>query len=82
MIREILTLKIDNAPVQYYISFDKTRKWFEFEPTLQNKIAPCFKIIVEENALITTDTIDAFLEAQAKEKANEIMNNGVYDHLR
>lgn len=82
MIREILTLIVAEASVQYYISFDKNRKWFEFEPTLQNKNAPCFKITVEGNALMTTDKIDAFLEAQAKEKVKEIMNNGVYDHLK
>lgn len=82
MIREILTLMVADSSVQYYISFDKNRKWFEFEPTLKNKNALCFKMIVEGNALMTTGKIDAFLEAQAKKKVKEIMSNGVYDHLK
>jgi hypothetical protein len=39
MIREILTLVVDNVPTQYYIDFEKDRKQFNFQPTLTHKTA-------------------------------------------
>lgn len=82
MIREILTLKINNKPYQYYISFGKDRKKFVFTPTLQNKNAPAFEIVVEEKLLMVTQKIDSLLEDQAKEKVKEILNSKIFDQLK
>lgn len=82
MIREILTLFVDNAPVQYYISFDRDRKRFNFQPTLQNKNAPYFEILIEGKTLITSIKMEASLEQQAKEKVNEILNNEIFDQFK
>lgn len=81
MIREILTLKVDNVPTQYYIDFNKDRKQFNFQPTLSNKAAPSFKIIERYGELIEVEEIDASLLSQAKEKIREILNNPIFDHL-
>lgn len=81
MIREILTLKVDNVPTQYYIDFNKDRKQFNFQPTLSNKTAPSFKIIERYGELIEVEEIDASLLSQAKEKIREILNNPIFDHL-
>lgn len=82
MIREILTLKLDHAPVQYYISFDKERKQFQFQPTLQNKAAPSFTIHVEDGELVCRDGVESSLLQQAREKVKEILDNNVFDHFK
>jgi hypothetical protein len=81
MIREILTLRVDDVPTQYYIDFDKDRKQFNFQPTLSNKNAPSFKIIERYGELIEVEEIDAELLSQAKEKIREILDNPIFDHL-
>ena len=81
MIREILTLRVDDVPTQYYIDFDKDRKHFNFQPTLSNKNAPSFKIIERYGELIEVEEIDAELLSQAKEKIREILDNPIFDHL-
>jgi hypothetical protein len=81
MIREILTLRVDNIPTQYYIDFDKDRKQFNFQPTLSNKNAPSFKVIERYGELIEVEEIDAELASQAKEKIREILDNPIFDHL-
>jgi hypothetical protein len=81
MIREILTLVVDNIPTQYYIDFDKDRKQFNFRPTLSHKAAPSFKIIERYGELLEVEEIDASLLEQAKEKIREILNNPIFDHL-
>ena len=81
MIREILTLRVDDVPTQYYIDFDKDRKQFNFQPTLSNKNAPSFKIIERYGELIDVVEIDAELLSQANEKTREILDNPIFDHL-
>lgn len=81
MIREILTLVVDNVPTQYYIEFKKDRKQFNFQPTLTNKMAPSFKIIERYGEFIEVEEIDPFLLNQAKEKIREILNNPIFDQF-
>jgi len=81
MIREILTLIVENVPTQYYIDFEKDRKKFSFEPTLTNKFAPSFAVEVSEGELITTDPIDPVTLQQAKEKIKEILNDPIFNQL-
>lgn len=81
MIREILTLVVDNVPTQYYIDFEKDRKQFNFQPTLTNKAAPSFRIIERYGELIEIEEIDPFVIKQAKEKIREILNNPIFDQF-
>lgn len=81
MIREILTLVVDNVPTQYYIDFEKDRKQFNFQPTLTNKTAPSFRIIERYGELIEIEEIDPFVIEQAKEKIREILNNPIFDQF-
>ena len=81
MIREILTLVVDNVPTHYYIMFDRDRKQFEFQPTLANKAAPSFKIIERYGELIEVEEIEPSISEQAKEKIREILDNPIFDHL-
>jgi len=81
MIREILTLVVDNVPTQYYIDFEKDRKQFNFQPTLTNKAAPSFRIIERYGELIEIEEIDRFVIEQAKEKIREILNNPIFDQF-
>ena len=81
MIREILTLVVDNIPTQYYINFKKDRKQFSFQPTLKNKTAPAFVILVENNELTISDMVDEGIAAQAKEKVKEILANSIFDQF-
>jgi hypothetical protein len=81
MIREILTLLVDDIPTHYYIDFEKDRKQFNFQPTLTNKTAPSFRIVERYGELIEVDAIDPQLLEQAKEKIREILNNPIFDQL-
>lgn len=81
MIREILTLVVDKIPTPYYIFFEKGRKQFSFQPTLNHKSAPSFEITVVNGEMNISAGIDDFLSTQAKEKVKEILNNPVFDHL-
>jgi hypothetical protein len=81
MIREILTLVVNNIPTQYYIDFEKDRKQFNFQPTLTNKAAPSFRIIERYGELIEIEDIDPSLLEQAKEKIREILNNPIFDQF-
>jgi hypothetical protein len=81
MIREILTLVVDNIPTQYYIDFEKDRKQFNFHPTLSHKMAPSFRIIVRYGELIEVEEIDPHLLEQAKQKIREILNNPIFDQF-
>jgi hypothetical protein len=81
MIREILTLVVDNVPTQYYIDFDKDRKQFNFQPTLTNKTAPIFRIIERYGELIEVEEVDQSVIEQAKEKIREILNNPIFDQF-
>jgi hypothetical protein len=81
MIREILTLVVDNVPTQYYIDFEKDRKQFNFQPTLTNKAAPSFRIIERYGELIEIEEIDPLVIEQAKEKIREILNNPIFDQF-
>ncbi|MBO9681728.1 MAG: hypothetical protein J7502_03470 [Flavisolibacter sp.] len=78
MIREILTLVVDNVPTQYYIDFEKDRKQFNFHPTLTNKTAPSFRIIERYGELIEIEEVDPSVIEQAKEKIREILNNPIF----
>lgn len=75
MIREILTLMIDDLPTQYYIEFEKDQKQFSFQPAIFNKAAPSFKIIERFGELIEIEEIDFSIAEQAKEKIKQILNN-------
>jgi len=81
MIREILTLVVDNIPVQYYIEFEKDRKQFNFQPTLSNKAYPAFRIIERYGELIEVEEISPVLLEQAKEKVREILNNPIFERF-
>jgi len=81
MIREILTLVVNNIPTQYYIDFEKERKQFNFQPTLTNNAAPSFRIIERYGELIEVEEIDPLLLEQAKEKIREILNNPIFDQF-
>ena len=81
MIREILTLIVDDLPMQYYIFFGKDRKQFNFQPTLTHKSAPDFDVFVKEEELLIENNIDPSLARQAKEKVREILSNPVFDQL-
>jgi hypothetical protein len=81
MIREILTLVVDDIPTQYYIEFEKERKQFNFQPTLANKTAPSFRIIERYGELIEVEEIDPFVLQQAKEKIREILDNPIFDQF-
>jgi len=79
MIREILTLIVDNISTQYYINFEKERTVFNFQPTLKNKSAPVFMVIVNGDELQIPEAIDGDLANQAKEKVKEILDNMIFD---
>jgi len=81
MLREFLTLFVENIPTQYYLLFEKDRTHFIFRPTLRNDAAPAFEIFVENDQLITKGHVDESLEHQAKEKVKEILNNRIFDHF-
>jgi hypothetical protein len=81
MIREILTLIVEHIPTQYYIKFSKERTAFQFQPTLKNKAAPSFKIVVHGDQLEIPDNIDPELGEQAKGKVREILNNDLFDRF-
>ena len=78
MIREILTLVVDNTATQYYIDFEKDRKQFNFQPTLTNKSAPSFRIVERYGELIEIEQVDPHLLEQAKEKIREILDNPIF----
>ena len=79
MLREILTLTVNNFPVQYYIRFGRERQRFTFQPTLKNKEAPVFIILVKDGELKIAGEIDETMATQAKEKVKEIISNSIFD---
>ncbi|MFL5771844.1 MAG: hypothetical protein ACJ75F_01720 [Flavisolibacter sp.] len=81
MIQEILTLVVEKIPTQYYINFEKDRKKFVFQPTLKNKSAPSFTIIVRNNELFCEVLSDEDVVQQAMEKVKEILSNSIYDRF-
>ena len=81
MIREILTLVVDDMPTQYYIEFEKDRKQFNFQPTLANKAAPSFRVIERYGELIEVEETDSSIVKQAKDKIREILNNPIFDQF-
>ena len=81
MIQEILTLVVDDLPTQYYINFEKERKKFFFQPTLKNKSAPTFIVLVENNEFRTKDLSDPVVGIQAIEKVKEILCNNIFDNF-
>jgi hypothetical protein len=81
MIREILTLVVDDMPTQYYIEFEKDRKQFNFQPTLANKAAPSFRVIERYGELIEVEETDSSIVEQAKDKIREILNNPIFDQF-
>lgn len=81
MLREILTLTINNIPVQYFIRFGRERQRFTFQPTLKNKEAPVFVIVIKDNELKIAGDIDERLAEQAREKVREIISNSIFDRF-
>ncbi len=81
MIREILTLAVNDVPIQYYIDFEKDRKQFNFQPTLSNSSAPAFRVIERYGELIEVEETDPKILEQAKEKIREILNNPIFDQF-
>jgi hypothetical protein len=81
MIREILTLVLNNRNVQYYIEFTKERNRFVFKPGLKNKNAPAFILELTQEQWICDQNLDATLLEQAKQKAQEIRTNDIFDKL-
>jgi hypothetical protein len=81
MIREILTLIVDEQPTQYYINFEKDRKLFSFQPTLKSKAAPSFTIEVTEGDLLVHEQIQEDILSQASEKVREILSNMIFDKI-
>ncbi len=81
MLREILTLTVNKVPTQYYIKIGKDRQRFTFQPTLKNKEAPVFVIIIKEQELKIAGDIDEIMAEQAKEKVREIISNSIFDNF-
>ena len=81
MLQEILTLVVEELPTQYYINFEKDRKTFLFQPTLKNKSAPTFTIVVRNSELVAVNLDDGDIERQAKEKVREILGNSLFDNF-
>ena len=79
MLREILTLTVNQVPIQYYIRFGKDRKRFTFHPTFKNKDAPEFVILVKDSELKIAGEIEEQMAEQAKEKVREIISNSIFD---
>ena len=79
MLRKILTLTVNNIPTQYYIKFGKDRQRFSFQPTLKNKEAPVFVILVRDGELKLAGEIDPVMESQAMEKVKEILSDNIFD---
>jgi len=79
MIREILTLIVDNIPTEYYIDFTEDRKLFNFQPALSNNASPSFRIIERYGELIEIEEIDSRILQQAREKIIEILNNPIFN---
>ena len=79
MLQEILTLIVDNHPTQYYINFEKGRKKFLFQPTLINKTAPTFYVVVQNTELVAEEITDHDVARQAIEKVREILANSIFD---
>lgn len=75
MIRKILTLVIDNVPTQYYVDFEKDRKQFNLQPTLDNETAPSFRIIERYGELIEIEEIDSYIIDQAKERIRKLISD-------
>jgi len=79
MLREILTLTVNHIPIQYYIKFGKDRTRFSFQPTLKNKDAPVFVILVRKGELKIAGELDKVMEVQALEKVREILADNIFD---
>ncbi|MFL5742311.1 MAG: hypothetical protein ACJ75B_18950 [Flavisolibacter sp.] len=81
MIREILTLTIEEISTPYYIQFEKDRMQFSFQPTLKNKAAPSFIIVVEGDRLVANEKIAEKIFDQACEKIQEIRHSDWYEQF-
>ena len=81
MIKELLTLYIDNTPVQYYIRFTRERTLFNFQPTLKNKTAPSFTIFFQDHDWITEDQVEGSILEQARQKIKAINSDNIFDIL-
>jgi hypothetical protein len=79
MIREILTLVVDDVSMPYYIQFAKDRQRFSFQPTLKNKAAPSFVVELREGTLVPQDGIPEPVARQACEKISDILTNNIFD---
>jgi hypothetical protein len=79
MIREILTLEVDGMSTQYYIQFGKDRTRFSFQPTLKNKAAPSFTLIVKDGNIEAESPVPASLARQASEKIRSILDDKLFD---
>jgi len=74
MATEILTLFVNNVPIQYYVDFEQDRKQFNLHPAPGNS-APSFRIIERYGELIEIEEIDPNIIQQAKKKIEEIIKN-------
>ncbi|HWJ90164.1 MAG TPA: hypothetical protein VNR87_03590 [Flavisolibacter sp.] len=81
MIREILTLTVDEKPTQYYIQFEKNRRRFAFQPTLQNRNAPSFIIHIDGTTIRKPEGINEDLLSQAEKKVRELLSNPMFDNF-
>ena len=75
MTRELLTLIVNNVPIQYYIDFEEDRKQFSLQPLLTNQTAPSFRIIERYGELIEIEEIDPYILQQAKKKIIELLTD-------
>lgn len=81
MIREILTLVVDNVAMPYYIQFSKDRQRFSFQPTLKNKAAPAFVVELRDGSMVAEDGIPETVVRQAREKISDILSNNIFDNF-
>ena len=81
MIIEILTLTVDGLAVKYYIMFGKDRRKFSFQPTLKNKSAPTFTVLVDEGKFVTDQPVDSNLLDQAVKKIREVLSDDIFDRF-
>jgi|GEM_PF-2949597 len=81
MIREILTLVVDNVSMPYYIQFEKDRKRFAFQPTLKNKAAPSFTVELRDGVMVVEDGVPEPIARQAREKISDILSNSIFDRF-
>ena len=81
MLREILTLNINDHPHKYYISFTPHLDEFRFEPTLSNEHAPRFTVFLKNGAWTSQPQLDKPLWEEVLRQIKELLTNGMYDNL-